>query len=53
MKSQQRDILDSEVTDNPRSAPDGKWVTGGGIEIPCKYRLYGPKTVKKEVRATL
>ena len=44
--------MDSEVTGDPRTAPEGKWVTGGGIEIPCKYRLYGPKSVKKkEVRA--
>ena len=39
--------MDSEVTGDPRTAPEGKWVTGGGIEIPCKYRLYGPKSVKK------
>ena len=53
MKSQQIEIMDSEVTGNPRPAPEGKWVTGNAIDIPCKYRLYGPKSVKKEVRATL
>ena len=54
MKSQQvGGIMDSEVTDDPRPAPEGKWVIGGGTEIPCKYRLYGPKSVKKEVRAVL
>ena len=48
MKSQQIEIMDSEVTGNPRPAPEGKWVIGGCIEIPCKYRLYGPKSVKKK-----
>ena len=53
MKSQQIEIMDSEVTGDSRPAPEGKWVIGGGIEMPCKYRLYGSKSVKKEVRATL
>ena len=48
MKSQQIEIMDSEVTGDPRPAAEGKWVLGGDIEIPCKYRLYGPKSVKKE-----
>ena len=52
MKSQQIEIMDVEVTGNPRPAPEGKCV-GGGIEIPSKYRLYGPKSVKKQVRAAL
>ena len=47
MKRQQIEIMDSEVTGNPRPAPEAKWVIGGGIEITCKYRLYGPKSVKK------
>ena len=37
MKSKQIEIMDSEVTGDPR--PEGKWVIGGGIEITCKYRL--------------
>ena len=53
MKSQQIEIMNSEDSGNPRSAPEAKWVIGGGIEILCKYRLYGPKSVKKEVRAAL
>ena len=24
-----------------RNAPEGIWVRGGGIEIPCRYKLYG------------
>ena len=43
MKSQQIEIVDN----------GGKWIIGGGIEIPCKFRLYWPKSVKKEVRAVL
>ena len=48
MKSQQIEIMDNEVTDNPRPVPEGKWAIGSGIEIPGKYRLYGPKSVKKK-----
>ena len=51
MKSQQTEIMDSEVNCDPRPAPEGKYVTAGGIEISCKYRPYGPKSIKKEVRA--
>ena len=53
MNSQQIEIMDSEVTGYPRLAPEGKWVIGSGIEIPCKYRLNGLKRVKKVVRAAL
>ena len=41
--------MNSEDSGNPRPAPEAKWVIGGAIEILCKYRLYGPKSVKKEV----
>ena len=53
MKSQRIGIMDSEVTGDPRPAPKGRWVIGGGIEIPYKYRLYGSKSVKIEVRTAL
>ena len=53
MKSQQKEIMGCEVTGDPRPNPEEKWVIGGGIEIPCKYRLYGPESVKKEVRGAL
>ena len=36
MKSQQIEIMDSEVTGNPRPSPKGKWVIGGGKR--CKKR---------------
>ena len=47
MKSQHIEIMDSEVTDDSRATPEEKWVIGDGIDIPCKYRLYGPKKCKK------
>ena len=49
MKSQQIEIMDSEVTGHPRPAPEGKWVVGGGIEIPCKYRLWAEKCKKRSL----
>ena len=39
--------MDSEVTGDPRPVLEVKWVIGLGIEISCKYRLYGPKRGKK------
>ena len=39
LKSQQIEIMDSEVNGDPIPAPEGKCVTAGGIEISCKYRL--------------
>ena len=53
MKSQQIEIMNSEVTGDPRLAPEGKWVVGGGIEITCKYRLNEPKIVKKKFELRL
>ena len=53
MKSQQIEIMDSEVTADPRPTPEGKLPIGTGTGIPYKYRLYGPKSVKKEARAGL
>ena len=33
--------FEAGVTGSPRDAPEGKWVLGGGIEIPCTYKVYG------------
>ena len=33
--------LEAGGTGSPRDAPEGKWVLGGGIEIPCTYKVYG------------
>ena len=37
---------EAEVTGHPRDAAEGKWTLGDGIEVPCTYRLYGPKRAK-------
>ena len=46
--------VSATISGEKRKAPDGDWVLGGGIEIPCIYFLYGPvihKTfVGKELR---
>ena len=51
MKSHQIKIMDSEFPGNPRTATERKGVIDRGKEIPCKYRLYGLKSEKKEVLA--
>jgi hypothetical protein len=37
------------ITGQQRRAPEGTWVLGGGIELPCTYYIYGPKLHKKYV----
>ena len=34
-------------------AAEGKWMLGGGIEVPCIYRFYGLKESKVEFRNKL
>ena len=43
----------AEVTGHLRDAAEGKWTLGGGIEVPCIYRFYGPKKSKAEFRIKL
>ena len=45
--------VEAEVTGYPRDAAEGKLTLGGGIEVPCIYRFYGPKKSKAEVRKKL
>ena len=33
--------MEGTVTGVARSAPEGFWVPGRGIEVPCEYVLYG------------
>ena len=46
-------LLEKEIkmpcraSDQSRSAPEGEWVQGAGIEIPCVYEI----GVKKELRS--
>ena len=42
--------VEAEVTGYPRDAAERKWTLGGGIEVPCIYRFYGPKKSKTEFR---
>ena len=37
------------ITGQSKKALEGTWVLGGGIELPCRYFLYGPKIRKREV----
>ena len=37
------------ITGPPRSAPEGVWAVGGGIELPCEYALHGAKKDRSHV----
>ena len=37
----------------PRSAPEGVWAVGGGIELPCEYAFHGAKKDRSHVRTAL
>ena len=39
--------MTSRVSGQSRSSPEGVWVQGGGIEIPCFYQI----AVKKGLRS--
>ena len=32
--------INSKITGQSRSAPEGTWVQGGGLEIPCLYEVF-------------
>ena len=32
------------ITGLPREAREGRWVRGGGLELPCKYVIHGNRT---------
>ena len=34
------------MTGEKQRAPEGTWVPGGGIELPCIYHIYEAKTLK-------
>ena len=40
-------------TGENRGAPEEVWVQGGGIELPCKYFVYGLKISKQRVKHEL
>ena len=41
------------ITGQSRAAPEGTWVQGGGIEIPCLYDIKIQEEVSREVRKCL
>ena len=45
--------ITSEIIGGPRSAADGTFVPGGGLEIPCIYHLFGPREKKRLVRLAI
>ena len=42
--------ITATINGQHRRAPEGTWVPGGGIEIPCTYKIYAPKIHKKDIR---
>ena len=45
--------ITGKITGEARSAPEGTWTQGGGIEIPCIYNIMGDKQHKVKVRNVL
>ena len=45
--------ITTKITGKHRHAPEGTWVPGGDIEIPCTYFLYRAKIHKKYVRKVI
>ena len=52
---QDGNIVDIEcvITGEPRSAEEGTFVQGGGLEIPCTYRLFGLREKKVHVHSVI
>ena len=50
MKSWKVYEITCTITGPSKKAPEGTWVLGGRIQVPCRYFLYGPKIRKREVR---
>ena len=47
------DFVICKITGYRQPAPGGMWVPGGGIVVPCTYKIYGKKENKKTVRTAL
>ena len=41
--------IEAIVTGKPRTAPEGMWMIGGGIETPCKYLIYADMKLKSKI----
>ena len=53
MKSWKVYEITCTIPGQSKKAPEVTWVLGGGIELPCRYFLYGPKIRKREVRKSI
>ena len=42
--------IKAEITGGRIAATEGMWAQGSGIQIPCKYKLYGDYSNKDIVR---
>ena len=42
-----------KITGEERKAPEGTWVLGGAIELPCSCFIYGNRKEKADVRGKL
>ena len=38
------------IAGQSKKAPEGTWVLGGGIELSCRYFLYGKREVRKCIK---
>ena len=47
------DSITAKITGEKLGATEGVWVQCGGIELPCKYFVYGPKEFKARVKSEL
>ena len=45
--------IDGKITGEARSAPEGTYSQGGGIELPCYYKIYGNNDCKSFVKSAL
>ena len=41
------------ITGHARAALEGTWAQGGGIELPCKYKIYCRENCKDMVQNLL
>ena len=46
-------IMTCIINDHSRAVPEGVWVQGGGIEIPCLYDVEIQEEVSRDVRKCL
>ena len=45
--------ISGTISGDERNAAEGKWVQGGGIELPCLLKLYGQKCKKQIIKDVL